>query len=115
MLEELTASVGVIIVSAGIHTLSAWCVIPEDKASVIPANEWLETAVKSIGGNLHPGATTTHASAEIKPKEGEFAIKLKDTLIAAALNLLRAKGKLADDSDSSDDEYIYGDDDIGNF
>lgn len=116
MLEELTASVGVILVSAGVPTLSAWCVVPADKADVVPANEWLEAAVKAVGGELHEGATSTVASAEIKPKEGEFAIKLKDALIAAALNVLRAKGKLADDdSDSSDDEYIYGDDDIGHF
>jgi hypothetical protein len=115
MLEELTASVGVILVSAGVPTLSCWCVVPEDKADVVPADEWLGTAVKAAGGELHEGATKTHASAVIHPKEGEFAIKLKDTLIAAALNVLRAKGKLADDSSDSGDEYIFGDDDLGNF
>ena len=115
MLEELTASVGVILVSAGVPSLSAWCVVPEDKASVVPANEWLAAAVKAVGGELHEGATATHASAVITPKEGSFSIKMKDTLIAAALDVLRAKGKLADDSDSSGDEYIFGDDDLGNF
>jgi hypothetical protein len=114
MLEELTASVGVILVSAGVPTLSAWCVVPEDKADVVPADEWLGTAVKAVGGELHSGATKTHASAVINPKEGEFAIKLKDAVIAAALNVLRAKGKLADDSDSGDD-ICFGDDDLGNF
>lgn len=115
MLEELTASVGVIIVSAGVPTLSAWCVVPEDKASTVPANEWLGAAVKAVGGQLHEGATATHASAVVTPREGEFSIKMKDALIAAALDVLRAKGKLADGSDSDDDEYIFGDDDLGNF
>ena len=115
MLEELTASVGVIIVSAGVKSLSAWCVVPADKATVVPANEWLEAAAKSVGGKLHDGANTTHASFQMTPKEGEFAIKMKDTFIAAALDVLRKKGKLADDSDSDGDEYIFGDDDLGNF
>ena len=115
MLEELTESVGVILVSAGVPSLSAWCVVPADKAVAVPANEWLAAAVKAVGGELHEGATATHASACIIPKEGEFTIKLKDTLIAAALNVLRAKGKLAEDSDSDGEEFIFGDDDIGNF
>jgi len=115
MLEELTASVGVIIVSAGVPTLSAWCVVPQDKAAEVPANEWLGAAVKAVGGELHEGATATHASAVITPQEGQFSIKMKDALIAAALDVLRAKGKLADDEDSDDEEYIWGDDDLGNF
>lgn len=115
MLEELTASVGVILVSAGVKTLSAWCVIPADKAAEMPANEWLGAAVKAVGGELHEGATATTASAVITPKEGEFAIKQKDVMIAAALDVLRSKGKLADDSDSDDSDYIYGDDDLGHF
>lgn len=115
MLEELTASVGVIIVSAGVPNLSAWCVVPEDKASAVPANEWLGAAVKAVGGELLEGATSTQASAVVTPKEGEFSIKMKDALIAAALDVLRAKGKLADESESDEDEYIFGDDDLGNF
>ena len=115
MLEELTESVGVVLVSAGVPSLSAWCVVPADKADVVPANEWLAAAVKAVGGELHEGATATHASACIKPKEGEFTIKMKDTLLAAALAFLRAKGKLADESDSDGEEYIFGDDDLGNF
>ena len=114
MLEELTASVGVVIVSAGVHSLSAWCVVPADKAEVVPANEWLGAAVAAVGGKLHDGASATHASFQITPKEGEFAIKMKDVAIGAALDVLRKKGKLADDSDSGDD-YIFGDDDLGNF
>ena len=115
MLEELTESVGVILVSAGVPNLACWCVVPADKAEMIPANEWLETAVKAVGGQLREGATATAASAVITPKEGEFAIKLKDTLIAAALDVLRAKGKLKDDSDSEGSDYVWGDDDLGNF
>jgi len=115
MLEELTASVGVVIVSAGVTQLSAWCVVPADKAEIVPANEWLGAAVKAVNGQLHEGATSTHASAVITPKEGEFAIKLKDSLIAAALDVLRAKGKLADDDSDDDDEYVFGDDDLGNL
>ena len=115
MLEELTESVGVILVSAGVPSLSAWCVVPEDKSKVVPASEWLGAAIKAIGGELHPGSTATHASACVVPKEGEFTIKMKDVAIAAALNVLRAKGKLADDDSDSGDEFIFGDDDIGNF
>lgn len=115
MLEELTASVGVIIISAGVPSLSAWCVVPADKAEIVPANEWLAAAAKAVGATLHEGATATHASFQVAPKEGEFSIKMKDVCIAAALDVLRAKGKLADDSDSDDDEYIFGDDDLGNF
>jgi hypothetical protein len=40
---------------------------------------------------------------------------LKDSLIAAALDVLRAKGKLADDDSDDDDEYVFGDDDLGNL
>ena len=115
MLEELTASVGVVMVSAGVHQLSAWCVVPADKADVVPANEWLGTAVKAVGGELHEGATSTHASAVIIPKSDQFAIKMKDVLIGAALDVLRSKGKLADDDSDDDDEYVFGDDDLGNL
>jgi hypothetical protein len=115
MLEELNASVGVVMVSAGVKQLSAWCVVPADKADVVPANEWLGAAVKAVGGELHEGATATHASAVIVPKLGEFAIKMKDSVIGAALDVLRSKGKLADDDSDDDDEYVFGDDDLGNL
>lgn len=115
MLKELTKSIGVILLSAGVSCLSAWCVVPEDKTDVVPANEWLGAAIQAIGGELHPGATATHASACVVFKEGASTIKIRDVALTAAFNVLRAKGKLADDSDSDSGQYIYGDDDYDKF
>jgi hypothetical protein len=115
MLQELTASVGVVLVSAGVPDLVATCVVPADKTEVCPANEWLAAGVKAVGGELMEGASALEASAIITPKEGLFSIKLKDELIAGCLEYLRSKGKLPADDGSDDDEYVWGDDDLGNF
>lgn len=113
LIEECT-TVGVLLVSAGVKQLVACAIVPEDKSTVIPANEWLASAFKTIGATISEGATATYAEGIIVPKEGEFAIKMKDSVQAGGVDVLRTKGKLPADSDSEDD-MVFGDDDLGNY
>ena len=113
LMEECTC-VGVILVTAGVKVLNACCIVPADKAEVLPASEWLAAAFKSVGAEIKEGATATYAEGTIIPQEGTFTIKLKDSIQAAGVQVLREKGKLPEDSDSEDD-ICYGDDDMGNF
>ena len=113
LVEECTV-VGVLLVSAGVKQLVACAIVPEDKAAVIPANEWLAAAFKTIGAEIKEGATSTYAEGIIVPKEGEYTIKMKDAIQAGGVQVLREKGKLPEDSDS-EDEMCFGDDDLGNY
>ena len=113
LMEECTC-VGVILVTAGVKVLNACCIVPEDKAAVLPASEWLATAFKSVGAEIKEGATATYAEGTIVPQEGQYTIKMKDSIQAAGVQVLREKGKLPEDSDS-EDEICFGDDDLGNY
>jgi hypothetical protein len=112
LLGECT-TVGVLLMSAG-KNLAACCMVPEDKSDVIAADQWLAAALKPIGGSVEDGASKTFARALVVPQEGQFAIKLKDQMLAAGVQVLREKGKIPDDSDS-DDDICFGDDDLGNY
>jgi hypothetical protein len=113
LLEECTI-VGVILLSAG-KDLACTCSVPEDKADQIAADVWLATAIKAVGGEVAEGASKTYAQAVITPKEGEFAIKLKDAVLAAGVQLLREKGKIPEDNSDDEDDICYGDDDLGTW
>ena len=107
-------TVGTLLFSAGVTKLVAVARVPEDKCDAISAIEWVEAALKSYNGTVLPGATSQLALGEVAAPEGEFPIKMKDVALKSGLDFLRAKGKLQDDS-GSEDEMIFGDDDIGNF
>jgi hypothetical protein len=113
LIEECT-TVGVLLVSAGKKQLVACAIVPEDKAGTIPANEWLASAFKTVGYTITEGATATYAEGIIVPKEGEYSIKIKDSIQAGGIDVLRTKGKLPADSDSGED-FVFGDDDLGTF
>ena len=72
------------------------------------------TFLSIIPLKVSEGGNAEAAEAVVIPSEGEFAIKMKDVAIGAAFGLLRQKGKVKDDSDSND-EPVFGDDDIGNM
>ena len=113
LVEECTI-VGVLLLSAG-KELACCCIVPEDKADQISADFWLATAIKAVGGEVAEGASKTFAQALVTPKEGEFAIKLKDAVLAAGVQLLREKGKIPEDNSDDDDDICFGDDDLGNW
>jgi hypothetical protein len=112
LMEECT-TVGVILLSASKAQLVACCIVPEALSTVIPADEWLAHAFKAVGATVSDGATATYAEGIITPKEGQFAIKLKDAVQQGGVEVLRQKGKIID-SDSEDD-MVFGDDDLGNY
>ena len=113
LIEECKV-VGVLLFSAG-KDLACCAIVPEDKAEVIAADEWLTAALKPLGAQIEEGATKTFARALVVPAEGQFAIKMKDQALAAGVALLREKGKIPDDDDDDDEGVCFGDDDIGNF
>jgi alanyl-tRNA synthetase len=110
LLGECT-TVGVLFMSAG-QDLVACCVVPEEKVDIIAADQWLCAALKPVGGSVEEGSTKTFARAHVIPTENQFAIKLKDQMLAAAVQALREKAKIIDDSD---DGLCLGDEDLGNF
>ena len=55
------------------------------------------------------------AAVKADPENGKFAIKDKDTAMAAAFAFLRSKGAFPDDDDDDDDEPCFGDDAFDNI
>ena len=51
------------------------------------------------------------AVAKSNPEKGKFALKDKDSAMAAAFAYLRSKGAFPEDNDDDSDEMIFGDDD----
>jgi len=68
-------------------------------------------SVRALGGGLVrlPGAAL-RPSPRPCCGPGKFAIKDKDTAMAAAFAFLRAKGAFPEDDGDDDDEPVYGDD-----
>lgn len=92
------------LLSAGLDNLILAAVVPESKAELVSAAEWVEAALKVVNATPKDGASKTVAYGEFKcdRENGQFPIKLLDTAKSAAFAFLRSKGQVQDES--SDDE-----------
>eukprot|EP01066_Platyproteum_vivax_P006409 Platyproteum_vivax@DN2207_c0_g1_i1.p1 len=91
------------------------CFVPEEKQAEVSAIDWLHEASKGLEGKfLEESKGYSVYYAEANPDKGLYAIKMKDQAINQGLGFLKAKGLFPDDDDS-DDDIVYGDDEIGSF
>ena len=95
------------LLSAGVNKLVVLAFVPEDKTSQVSAKEWVEAALKSVGGTLVDGATESSAQAEVAgdASANKFPIKMKDTARADAFAYLRSKGAIEEDDESEEEMY----------
>ena len=86
----------------------------------VDVTEWADTVLKAVAGTVVKAAAAAESPKGGKvvlgivksdPGNGKFAIKDKDTAMAAAFNFLRSKGAFPEDDDDDDDEMVFGDDD----
>jgi len=116
--------VGKMIFSAGVDQLAIVAYVPDGRhnksASKVDLKAWLEDVCEAIGGEIiaQPAAANSPrggniATAVVKsnPGGGKFAIKDKDTAMAAAFAYLRAHGAFPEDDGDDSDEMVFGDDD----
>lgn len=109
------APIGKMIFSAGKDTLAICCDVPESQLEKINCQEWLEEVCKSIDGTVVMAREMRGwAVAFGDTAKNRFTIKLKDDALATAFAFLRKKGAIPDLGDDSDsDDFVLGDDDLG--
>jgi len=124
--------VGKMIFSAGVEQLAMVGYVPDlefNKSSdKVDVTAWMEDVCKAVSGSVtKPAAaccsvmpdgskgkiTGKVISAVVKsdPEKGKFALKDKDSAMAAAFAFLRANGAFPEDDGDDSDDMVFGDDD----
>ena len=117
--------VGKMIFSASAEQLAIITYVPESSASKVDAKAWMREVLSAVGGQVMMAPPEKAVSPEggicivgaiaADPEKGKYAIKDKDTAMAAAFSHLRAKGAFPEDEGDSDDEPCFGDDAFDNI
>jgi len=98
--------IGCMFVSGGIQQFVVAAVVPEAKAEVLSALEWVNAALSVVAGAQAQGtATLAHGKVLADPDKGVFPIKLKDLCRGPTFVLLRKRGLVKEES--SDDEMYF--------
>ena len=116
--------VGKMIFSASAEQLAIVAYVPgkehNKSAEKVDCGTWVGEVIKAIGGELVKpvgpadspnGGVFATAVCKSDPSNGKFAIKDKDTAMAAAFAFLRANGAFPEDDGDDSDEMVFGDDD----
>ena len=116
--------VGKMIFSAGVEQLAIVAYVPADEhnksASKVDIQKWIDEVCKATGAtvtkppaaaNSPKGGKFATAVCKSDPSAGKFAIKDKDTAMAAAFQFLRSVGAFPEDDGDDSDDMIFGDDD----
>lgn len=107
--------IGKMIFSAGDDQLAFLAYVPDNRTKDIDCKDWITEVCKQIGGKVV--STGKNISTGVVPKDmdkGIFPLKKKDEGITSAISYLKQKGHFPD-KDDSDDEYIFGDDDMPGY
>eukprot|EP01059_Diplonema_ambulator_P002432 TRINITY_DN12077_c0_g1_i1.p1 TRINITY_DN12077_c0_g1~~TRINITY_DN12077_c0_g1_i1.p1 ORF type:complete len:269 (+),score=91.79 TRINITY_DN12077_c0_g1_i1:117-923(+) len=117
-----------ILLSATDHAFSCIIHVPQEythpanaelnpRGYSILATDWAEAAFSTLPGDgkgvkyLLQTPTLVKATYKPQPDLGRYTLKAKDAVSGASFAFLRERN-LVVDNDSSDDEYIFGDDDM---
>jgi hypothetical protein len=116
--------VGKMIFSAGVEQLAIVGYVPgkehNKSAEKVELAKWMDAVCKATDGKIVKKPATadspnggTFATAVVKsdPGKGKFAIKDKDSAMAAAFNFLRSVGAFPEDDGDDSDDMVFGDDD----
>jgi len=131
--------VGKMIFSAGTAQLAIVAYVPKNEsnksAEKVDVTKWIESVCTAVGGKVTsakvpaPDSFTTadgtfpsphggffaEAVVVSDPEKGKFALKDKDSAMAAAFAFLREHGAFPEDDGDSDDEPCFGDDAFDNI
>jgi len=121
--------VGKMIFSAGVKQLALVAYVPQAEsnksAEKIDVMAWMEHVCKAVGGEIVKPKTDADSPAhhghvveaivKSDPDKGKFALKEKDSAMAAAFAFLREHGAFPEDDDDDDDEPCFGDDAFDNI
>ena len=98
--------------------------VPGNKAAKIDVTQWMEATIASVNGEIIAeaapaespnGGLVVQAVVMSDPAIGKYAIKDKDTAMAAAFAYLRAHNAFPDGEDDDEDEICFGDDAFDNI
>jgi len=116
--------VGKMIFSAAVEQLAIVGYVPDGEhnksADKVDIGAWIDAVCKAVGGEVvkppspadsPKGGKVVTALVKSDPSAGKFAIKDKDTAMAAAFAFLRSKGAFPEDDGDDSDDMIFGDDD----
>ena len=116
--------VGKMIFSAGVEQLAIVAYVPDKEhnksAEKVDVSKWINEVCKATDGKVvkppakadsPKGGQFATAVVLSDPSKGKFAIKDKDTAMAAAFNFLRGVGAFPEDDGDDSDDMIFGDDD----
>lgn len=111
------APIGKMIFSAGKDTLAICCDVPEAQLEKVNCKDWLEAVCKAVDGTVVMARDMRGwAIAFADSSKNRFSIKMKDDALATAFGYLREKGAIPELDDGSDsDDFILGDDDLGDM
>jgi len=125
--------VGKMIYSAGVEQLALVAYVPDKEfnksSDKVDVTTWMDHVNTTVGGGVivKPAfkvtsvmpdgslgtitGTTVTAVIKSDPEKGKFALKDKDSAMAAAFAFLRSKGAFPEDDGDDSDDMIFGDDD----
>jgi len=108
--------IGKMIFSSGIEQLAICAHVPDARTKDINCKEWITQVCKDIGGQVKSTGKNICTGVVMKDADkGVFPLKAKDAGIGAAIAYLKAKGQFPDKDSDSDDDYVFGDDDMPGF
>ena len=127
--------VGKMIFSAGTAQLAIVAYVPKPEsnksAEKVDVTEWIKSVAAAVGGTVTNekmeapdtfvnegkpfpcphGGHFAEAVVVSNPEAGKYAIKDKDTAMAAAFDYLRKHGAFPEDTGDDEDDMVFGDDD----
>ena len=90
---------------------------PENTRKIaVTAQDWYKAAFSTLPGDAQGAEIVSESTTRVKaiykpdPEKGRYTLKAKDAVIGASFTFLKSKQLVIDDD--SDDEFIFGDDDM---
>jgi hypothetical protein len=110
--------IGKMILSSGVKQLAIMAYVPAELQDKVNAKEWLQAVLDVVsGGEVVEGANAHEAIGIVKAdqEKGKFPLKDRDVAQKASIAYLRGKKVFPEEKDDSSDDFILGDDEIGNI
>ncbi|OZJ02776.1 hypothetical protein BZG36_03487 [Bifiguratus adelaidae] len=111
-----SGSVGKMIFSTSNSNLAVVAYVPTDKQDKINAKDWLSEIITPYEGEVIEGnATLAKGLIKADVDKGRFTLKVRDEALSNSIAYLRARKLFPEQEDDSDDDFVMGDDDLGDL
>ena len=109
--------VGKMILSSGANQLAIMAYVPKEHADKINATEWVQHVLDAVtGGKIETsGAAEAIGVVAADADKGKYPIKDRDVAQKASIAFLRLKKVFPEEKDESSDDFVFGDDELGNM